>query len=230
LSAVDNGPVRNAAVVAATLLTVALAGCGADEEPIVFDRPGGQAVQPPAPAPPMSDSPVLYDDEFVVEEGVWYLGGRVPGLKAPFKDQSNGLVGAGSRGGLWVSGPALYGKYAVEIERFDQAPPVPGWCEDAVEVSYDHRSDGLVMGSFESQTDPTYLAPGTYRVRYCVSGHDAAAAETDEDEFDGDEYRLYSSRHLFQLWPAPMAADAVLREGSEFAKAENARIAGGEDY
>jgi hypothetical protein len=59
-------------------------------------------------------------------------------------------------------------------------PPVPAWCEDAV-----------------------------------------------EDEFDGDDYRLYSSRHLFQLWPAPSAPDEVPRTTSEFAAAENARVAGG---
>ena len=71
------------------------------------------------------------------------------------------------------------------------------------------------------------LEPGTYRVRYCAAGLDATVAETDEDEFDGDDYRLYSSRHLFQLWPAPRTPDEVLRTTSEFAAAEHARVAGG---
>jgi hypothetical protein len=104
---------------------------------------------------------------------------------------------------------------------------VPGWCEDAVEVSYTHPTSHLSMGSFESWTDPLPLEPGTYRIRYCASGLDATVAETAEDEFDGDDYRLYSSRHLFQLWPAASAPDQVLRTTSQFAAAEHARISGG---
>jgi hypothetical protein len=186
------------------------------------------AVEPASPAP-VATGALPYDDEFVVEEGVWYPGeaDTFPEIEGGFKGQSNGLLGAGAPGGVWIDGPALYGKYAVRIEAFDSRPPVPAWCADVVEVSYDHPTAYLSMGSFESWADPLPLDPGTYRIRYCASGLDATVAETAEDEFDGDDYRLYSSRHLFQLWPAPSAPDEVVRTTSEFAAAEHARVAGG---
>ena len=75
------------------------------------------------------------------------------------------------------------------------------------------------------------LRPESYRIRYCASWLDATVVGTADDEFDGefdgDDYRLYSSRYLFQLWPAPSAPDEVLWTTSEFAAAENARVAGG---
>jgi hypothetical protein len=143
-----------------------------------------------------------------------------------FKGQSNGLLGAGAKHGVWVSGPALYGKYAVRIITSARRPRVPAWCEDAVEVSYTFGAGSLTMGSFDTWAEPMPLEPGTYRIRYCVAGHDAAAAETAEDEFDGDDYRLYSSRHLFQLWQAPSAPDEVIREGSAFAQREKRKSLG----
>jgi hypothetical protein len=222
-----------------------LAGCG--DFPSATDDSGPepgvapsvtQAADPsPTSAAPASElsataafsshgKPVLFDDEFLVEEGVWYLadGADYPGLRGMYRGQVNGLLGAGAKRGVWVSGPALYGKYDVRIEAYPSEPRLPAWCGDAVEVSYTFQTGSITMGSFETWTDPMPLEPGAYRIRYCVAGHDVAAAETAEDEFDGDDYRLYSSRHLFQLWQAPAAPDEVLLEGSAFAQAENARV------
>jgi hypothetical protein len=143
-----------------------------------------------------------------------------------FRGQENGLVGAGAKDGIWVMGPALYGKYNVRIAAYDHRPRIPAWCEDVVEVSYEHSTDVLTMGSFETFTDDMRVPAGTYRIRYCAAGQDVAAEETAEDEFDGDDYRLYSSRHLFQLWAGPAADDAIIRTTSEFAAAEHARVGG----
>jgi len=225
----------------AAVSLLCLAGCGdfpsvsEDPGPIsdaaeLTGAPGSSPLRAPEPvssiSPATSAGPVLYDDAFVVEEGVWYLadGQDYPSLNGTHRGQVNGLLGAGAKRGVWISGPALYGKYAVRIVTNEHEPRMPAWCEDAVEVSYAFTQGSITMGSFETWTDLLPLAAGTYRIRYCVSGHDVAAAETAEDEFDGDDYRLYSSRHLFQLWPAPAARDEVLREGSDFARAENARV------
>lgn len=184
------------------------------------------------PAPPESPSQhpadtiearsVLYDDDFLVEEGVWWLGVGYPPVPTVLPGTSNGLLGVVGPVGMWVSGPGLYGKYRVRIESAPTRPPVPRWCEDVVEVAYPHRVDGIWMGSFETQTRRLPLPPDNYRVRYCAEGLDRAATEP---EFDGNRYHVYSSRHLFQLWPAPLRPDAVVRAGSDFARSENERVA-----
>jgi hypothetical protein len=226
-----------ARLVLAALGVLTAAGCGdfpaigsGDDPRSVAPVLPTQTDAPVEPADPARTASLPYDDEFVVEEGVWYLGEAddYPQLDGAFAGQTNGLLGAHARGGVWIDGPALYGKYAVRIEAFDQRPRVPEWCEDVVEVSYNHTGNALSMGSFETWTDPLLVEPGTYRIRYCASGLDATVEETAEDEFDGDDYRLYSSRHLFQLWPAPAAPDEVVRSTSEFARAEHDRVARGE--
>lgn len=176
----------------------------------------------------MRTGPVLYDEEFTVIEGVWSLsnGDDIVGLGGLFEGQTNGLLAAGAKGGVSIWGPALYGKYSVKIISSDERPRIPAWCEDVVEVSYEYTAGYIVMGSFDEWTDRMELAPGTYRIRYCATGLDATVRETAEDEFDGDDYRLYSGKHLFQLWPAPMTPDEVLKETSEYARGENARAAG----
>ena len=232
---------RPALVALVAALTCVLAGCGdfptvgGDDEPTIqFDDPGPVAEEAPEPtateiSPPMQTGPVLYDGEFVVVEGVWNLsnGQDIVRLGGMFRGQRNGLLAAGAKGGVSIWGPALYGKYSVRITSSDRRPRVPAWCEDVVEVSYEFTAGYIVMGSFDEWTDPMRLAPGTYRLRYCASGLDATVEETAEDEFDGDDYRLYSSRHLFQLWPAPAAPDEVLRVRSEYAEALHARAASG---
>ena len=80
------------------------------------------------------------------------------------------------------------------------------------------------MWSFETWAEPWDIPAGSYRVRYCVTGLDTVAEETAEDEFEGDDYRLYSGRQLLQLWPATSAADEVIRVGSQWAGAEHQRV------
>jgi hypothetical protein len=168
---------------------------------------------------------VLYDDAWVVEEGVWDV--RAPGkwvahTGRAFRGQANGLLGAAVDGVMVLVVPGMYGKYRTRVELGGRRPPVPRWCEDVVEAPF--RSDGeLVMSSFESFSDTWQVEPGTYRVRYCVTGLDAAATE---DEFDGDDYHTYTGRHLLQLWPAPIAPDEVVRVGSDWAAERHRAVTG----
>ncbi|MEZ5095086.1 MAG: hypothetical protein R2731_02535 [Nocardioides sp.] len=160
---------------------------------------------------------VLFDGPWLVEEGVWYLGpdGVVPRFRPG--DQRTGLLDVVRRA-AWVTGPALYGEYPVRVELYTARPAVPAWCEDVVEVSLDVSVRGLTFGSFESWSEAMPVPAGSHRIRLCTRGLDAAAAETADDEFDGDGYRRYSSRHLFQLWPAPPRPPRVVRAGSAFAR------------
>ena len=193
-------------VLAPVLVGGLLAGCG--DRPV----PRWSDVNPPV----SPDEVVLYDDEWVVEEGVWDLGEPGKEFADPgraFRGQANGLLGARVPGTMVLAVPGLYGKYRTRVELHESRPPVPPWCQDVVEVPF--RSHGeLAMSSFESFEPPWEVPAGTYRVRSCVTGLDAAATE---DEFDGDDYRTYTGRHLVQLWPSDPAPDAVVRVGSRWA-------------
>jgi hypothetical protein len=174
------------------------------------------AGQNPTPLGPLT-SPVIFDDVWFVEEGVWNItqyGGFAEHFERAFRGQANGLLGAGDRGALWITAPALYGKFRVRVELHHMQPPIPDWCEDVVEVSYRVGGRPLVMGGFEEWSEPMPVPAGDYRVRYCASQLDEAFAS---DEFDGDEFRIFPGRHLFQFWRAPLAPDAVVRQTSDFA-------------
>lgn len=160
---------------------------------------------------------VLFDRPWVVVEGVWFISTR--GYPRYEAGSTTGLLNATAPGSVYVNGPALYGKYAVRVEAHSARPSVPQRCEDVVEVSLTIKRS-LSMGSFETFTRRWRLTAGDYRLRYCATGLDRAAAETAVSEFDGNAYRLYSGRHLFQLWQAPRAPARVIRVRSDFAKSQ----------
>ena len=71
----------------------------------------------------------------------------------------------------------------------------------------------LHLAAFDSWIPlPALPAPGTYRVRCSASGLDAAHQA--DPRLPGDPV---VDRYLLQLWPAPQAPEAVMREGSEIA-------------
>lgn len=164
----------------------------------------------------LDDVQVLLDRPWVVEEGVWFLTTR--GYPRFNGDLTSRLLNTTEPGSVVVNAPALYGKYRVRVEAHPRRPGVPRWCEDVVEGSLQIKRV-LSMGSFETFSRAWRLPAGHYRVRYCAVGLDKAAAETAVSEFDGNDYRLYSGRQLFQLWQAPSRPDRVLRLGSDFARA-----------
>lgn len=166
---------------------------------------------------------VLFDEPWLVVEGVWFIGadGDNPSFDTGRIRQPTGLLDVENDDALLFHGPALYGKYGVRIAQHQRRPAVPDWCEDVVEVAYRVGEDPLVMGSFETFSAPMEVPVGDYRVRYCATGLDAARDETAEDEFDGEDYRLYSSRHLIQLWQAAKAPAEVVRIDSQFARSQS---------
>ncbi|KRF14027.1 hypothetical protein ASG90_14670 [Nocardioides sp. Soil797] len=177
-----------------------------------------------AAARPVSDQRVLFDAPWVVEEGVWYIGPAEdgPDFEVPHDPRAyvTGLLDTADPRYLVVHGPTLYGKYRVRLELHADRPSVPNWCEDIVEVPLKVEGRTLGMGSFETFAKPLTVPVGEYRVRYCVTGLDTAAQETAEDEFEGDDYKLYTGRHLFQFWQAPHQPAEVVRIGSNFAASQ----------
>ena len=214
----------------AALVLAVLAGCGGVNHPPGAQQPhasdptttssSGTATAVAEPDEPAAFDPITFTGTVDLVEGVWFLGRDLLDLTGdPTAGQRNGLMGASGGDIVDIYGPALYGQYRVELRERDRRPPVPSWCEDVVEVSYRHRGGDLVMGGFEDDQPLGRLAEGTYRVRLCVEGLDRVVAETEEDEF-----QTYSSRHLFQLWPARRAPDRVLRVGSRFAAQAHADV------
>lgn len=154
---------------------------------------------------------------------MWWLttrGGGYPRYEGAFNGQRNGLLGAQKPGILWISLPALYGKYRVRIELLQDEPRVARRFKDVVEVPF--RSSGrLDMGSFETFSKTMPVPPGSYRVRLSATDLDRVQAETHKGEFRRGGYKTYSGLVLLQLWPAPPSPDKVLREGTDFAERAN---------
>ncbi|MFB9313913.1 hypothetical protein [Nocardioides plantarum] len=219
----------------AVLTVVVLAGCGGVNHPPGARQPhatdpaatsssGGLIVlsETSDPSDPAAPEPIAFTGTVDLVEGVWFLGRDLLDLPDdPTAGQRNGLLGASGGDIVDIFSPALYGQYRVEVRELDRRPPVLSWCEDVVEVSYRHRGGQLVMGGFEDDQQLGRLTEGSYRVRLCVEGLDRVVAETEEEEF-----QTYSSRWLFQLWPARRAPDRVLRVGSTFAEEAHAGVRG----
>lgn len=184
-----------------------------DSEVTSIPEPETVRTQPPLP-PAVNGVRVLYDEKWTVEEGQWTLdaSGDIPdGPSFRRLLESTGGTTA------WINVPGFYGNYRTRVELHESGPTVPGWCEDAAEVSIQVRPrvGGVVMGSFETYEHLPVNGPGWYRVRYCTEKQDLAATQ---DEFTGDEYTTYAGRHLIQLWKAPRRSDEILREGSRWAR------------
>lgn len=215
------------------VLLATTAACGEEQRPITIDdgasapvssRPPATSSSPVAPATLPSHPVTLYDKPFSVDEGLWdigFLDAEVP-FPRIFPGRTNGLLGADRRTSLVVSTPGLYGRYPTRIELHPTRPRVPSACEDVVEVPYEQVGDEVRMASFDTSTRSMVVPAGSYRVRLCVTGLDIAAQE---DEFTGDDYTVYSSHYLFQLWPAAVAPARIVRTGSDWARRENARVA-----
>jgi hypothetical protein len=132
---------------------------------------------------------------------------------ACFAGQDNGLCGAGVPGGLWLVTGLHTGSVPFEVESHEAEPGVADG-EDVVEVSLSvPRGPVDLLGWAGESSASLDLTPQTYRVRYCADGMDAgrAADVRTPEEPPHDSY-------LLLFWPAPHAADRVVRAGSETAR------------
>ena len=128
---------------------------------------------------------------------------------AHFARQVNGLAGAASGGGVYLTLARRSGGSQLAVVLHDSEPPLPAdsW-EDVVEVSTEVSADAEPRWTTWAGEDSGALSipSGTYRVRVSARGRDAGR----DGEFADEVVDWY----LVELWPAPHTADAIVRVGS----------------
>ncbi|NKY38624.1 hypothetical protein HGA02_03525, partial [Cellulomonas septica] len=127
--------------------------------------------------------------------------------------QRNGLCGAAFPGALSFVVGLHTGSVPVRIELHDDAPPPdPDW-EDVVEASVTPvEGEPYALTSFGAAEPLDLPTARSLRARWSAHGMDEAHQGGPED----GEPPL--DRYLLQLWPAPPAADEVVRCGSGMAR------------
>lgn len=127
-------------------------------------------------------------------------------VEEPWRDESNGLCGAGVAGILGLTTGTRTGWLPFRVELHAGAPPVDDTWEEIVEVSFTPLFDRVGLAGLDGDVLALELPRGRYRVRYCVRGMDGA--DTTEDPPDA---------YLLQFWPAPPAPSRILRQTSRLA-------------
>lgn len=153
---------------------------------------------------------VLFDDLLEVHYGFFDLlaGDVLPdeALITSRKGQVNGLVGAAVPGRLQGVTGLHTGGVPFRVEWSDAAPPLAAAWQDVVEASVE-LSAQVHLVAFEDAHSFDLPQGGWHRARFCAigidEGHQFDTALDDEDAPD---------RYLLQLWPAPPAPDAVVRQ------------------
>ncbi len=145
---------------------------------------------------------------------VWNEDGGFDGeLDRFFAGQVNGLVGAADPSGVYLNLARRSGGSPVRIVLTEAPPEADDSWEDVVEVSTTVPADGppqWMSWAGEDCGPLDGLTPGTYRLRVSARGRDAGR----DGEFADEAVDFY----LVELWPAPVAADAVVKVGSEDAR------------
>jgi hypothetical protein len=141
----------------------------------------------------------------------------------PAAGQVCGLAGARVPHQLSLVTGLHTGDVPVTISWDEEEPPLDDSWEDAVEVSIELAGTSLVLAAFDETYPAVVPRAGWHRARYCAAGMDAG-----RDLDCPDEGEQAPDRYLLQLWPAPQAAETVVREGSEVAAYWH-RVARGEE-
>ncbi|HJQ47318.1 MAG TPA: hypothetical protein VJ870_13535 [Amycolatopsis sp.] len=157
---------------------------------------------------------LLFEGELRVHYGQFYVESRIKdrfdGLTEARGGQTNGLCGAAVPGLLFLTTGLHTGNVEVTVELLDAPPPVREDWEEDVEASFRPQSDSVHLMQWAGEASwPLALDQVDYRVRYCASGMDQARAK--DTRLAGQPLL---DRYLLQLWPAPVAADAVVRQTS----------------
>ncbi len=160
---------------------------------------------------------ILFAGEVHVHYGQIYVESEhnsIADLADNFVGQTNGLCGAAMPGALFLMTGLHTGTIdGFTVELHDSEPPVGTAWEEVVDVSFRPASPKVSLVQWAGEASWSLdLEAIDYRVRYSASGMDAAQAA---DVRMPDEPAI--DRYLLQFWPAPPAADRVLKQTGEIA-------------
>lgn len=170
---------------------------------------------------------VLFDGELRVQYGFGSLSPRddeMPDMDEARSGQSNGLLGSGVPGALFLTFGLHTGPEPFRIEWTEYEPPSDDVWEEVVEASVHFSTTELLLAAFDEYVNVDLPVIGPHRARFCALGMDAA----NELDSRGDDEKA-PDRYLLQLWPSPAVPDAVIRQTSARAAYWN-RAARGEHH
>ncbi|ACV80945.1 hypothetical protein [Nakamurella multipartita] len=155
---------------------------------------------------------VLFDGQVDVAYAQVYLQGGADfasDLDLSFGGQRNGLCGAAHEGMLFLLTGSQDGTVPFRLELLSKEPAIDASWEEIVEAGFS-PSAAVALCDWHGTAYPlAAIRPGTYRVRYCVSGMDRA--------HNPPEHGPAGDRYLLQLWPAAPGPDAIIKQTSEAA-------------
>jgi hypothetical protein len=132
-------------------------------------------------------------------------------MDACFRGQTNGLLGAGQPGMLFVLAGLHTGSVALTVDVVEREPQLDDQWEECIEVSFVPTATDVGLVDWDRQlVCQLPLQMRDYRVRYTARGMDRGnAADTiTEDEQPVDSYGLW-------FWPASPAPDRILTQTSQ---------------
>lgn len=134
-----------------------------------------------------------------------------------FAGQRNGLCGGAVAGGLFLTMGVHSGYVKLCVQIHHVAPSVDANWDEIVETGWLLNSGPVVLQDWEARTMCEIpLEPGSYRVRYSACRFGQGKETSDDDSQEPVE------SYLLAFWPAPHAADTVLKQTSEHAAYWNA--------
>ncbi|BDV29844.1 hypothetical protein [Microbacterium terricola] len=161
----------------------------------------------------------IFDGPFDVDYGhVHLVTGElfVDDFGGAFAGQSNGLCGAQQNGVLALITGLHTGRTPIRISLLEHAPELGDW-EEIVEASLAPATpDAVLRGVTGIQECAFALPEASYRVRWSVSGMDEEQSQRDAGPA--------TARQWLALWPAPPAADAILRQTSTTAASWHGQV------
>lgn len=137
--------------------------------------------------------------------------GELTDMTAALRGQVNGICGSSQEGHLFLVTGLHTGLVRFTIRLHDTEPPVDTSWDEVVEVSFAHMKDRLALVEWGSEDGhELQIPPGTYRVRYSARSMIGDSQITEQNS-PAQSYAL-------DFWPAPLAADAIIRVTGECAK------------
>ncbi|MFJ8193895.1 hypothetical protein ACIQ8D_29680 [Streptomyces sp. NPDC096094] len=161
----------------------------------------------------------VYSGELAAAHGWFHVDSHRrplgPGPAKACAGDVDGPCGAAVPGRLLLGAGLRTGRVGLTVEVHGAAPPLDDDWEDVVEASFRPVSPSTaVLPCGHGVLCEVDLPPADHRVRCCGRGTD----RTEETEFTAAGVAGPVGHYLLQFWPAPPAADRVVRQTSRGAE------------